>query len=220
MAVASNSEKIRSQYNRVAPVFSVGSSLTFPHRDYVNRKIIQPRLQLAHGQTVLDLCCGAGLNFPYIEECIGPNGRLVGLDFSDRLIERARALVASSGWENVTLMEGDALELPHLLKESVDVVMCSLAMCLISDKRAFLRAIRSVLRRNGQLAVFEFRPFTGFARILNPLLLLTLAPIPVNVRAVFREAPLIKDLLDIEFSHCAHAEFCSGSIYLGIARNE
>jgi ubiquinone/menaquinone biosynthesis C-methylase UbiE len=220
MALVSNSEKIRSQYNRVAPVFSVGSTLTFPHRDYVNREIVQPRLQLDRGQTVLDLCCGAGLNFPYIEEFIGPTGRLIGLDFSDRLVERARALAASSGWANVAVIEGDALELPDLVKEPVDAVICSLAMCLIPDKPALLRAIRSVLRPNGRLAVFELRPFSGFARIFNPLLLLMLAPIPVNIKAVFREAPLIKDLLDREFHQCVHAEFCAGSIYLGIARNE
>jgi ubiquinone/menaquinone biosynthesis C-methylase UbiE len=211
---------VRSQYNRIAPIFSIGSKLTFPHRDHINRKLIQPRLGLREGQTVLDLCCGAGLNFPYIEDCIGPTGRLLGLDFSDRLVERAQALTRASGWSNVTVYEGDALKLGDVIDEPVDAVLCSLAACLIPNKKAFFEAIKSLLRPNGRLAVLEFMPFKGWLGAFNPLLKIALCPIPVNIKAVFDEAPQVKQSMNAAFANCVHAEFYSGSVYVGVAQKE
>jgi len=47
-------------------------------------------LNLQPGQTVLDIACGTGRNFPLILEKIGPTGRLVGVDYTDAMLARAR----------------------------------------------------------------------------------------------------------------------------------
>jgi ubiquinone/menaquinone biosynthesis C-methylase UbiE len=63
------------------------------------------RLGLRAGQTVIDVACGTGLTFALIEDLIGPDGRLVGIDLSPEMLSQARERVAAKGWRNVTLIE-------------------------------------------------------------------------------------------------------------------
>ena len=62
-------------------------------------------LELAAGETVLDVACGTGLAFSLIEARIGAGGRLVGIDLSPEMLEQARERVQACGWDNVTLIE-------------------------------------------------------------------------------------------------------------------
>jgi demethylmenaquinone methyltransferase/2-methoxy-6-polyprenyl-1,4-benzoquinol methylase len=66
------------------------------------------RLGLAPGQTVLDVGCGTGASFPFLEAAIGSTGRLIGVDQSPEMLARARDRVAREGWDNVTLVESPA----------------------------------------------------------------------------------------------------------------
>ena len=64
----------------------------------------------AAGETIVDVGCGTGLNFDLIECGIGPGGRLIGLDLSAEMLDRARERVEEHGWENVVLLQGGAQE--------------------------------------------------------------------------------------------------------------
>src|SRR3954470_23718469 len=55
-------------------------------------------LGLRPGDTVVDIACGTGLNFPLIEEAIGPEGRIVGVDLTDAMLSRAEDRIAANGW--------------------------------------------------------------------------------------------------------------------------
>jgi ubiquinone/menaquinone biosynthesis C-methylase UbiE len=68
------------------------------------------RLELRPGQVVVDVACGTGLNFEGIEQGIGPEGHLIGLDLSPEMLAVARDRVATAGWGNVTLVEAAAEE--------------------------------------------------------------------------------------------------------------
>lgn len=69
-------------------------------------------LQPAPGATVLDVGCGTGLSFPALKQCIGPGGRIIGLDPSPEMLARARERVARHGWEGVELLEATAAAAP------------------------------------------------------------------------------------------------------------
>lgn len=62
------------------------------------------RLEIAPGDVVLDVACGTGLTLGPLAERVGPAGRVVGLDQSPEMLERARERVAAHGWRNVTLV--------------------------------------------------------------------------------------------------------------------
>lgn len=65
-------------------------------------------LHLQPGQTVLDVACGTGRNFPLILEKIGPTGKLVGVDYTSDMLVRAKERVEREGWKNVELIQADA----------------------------------------------------------------------------------------------------------------
>ncbi|NCF09415.1 MAG: methyltransferase domain-containing protein [Gammaproteobacteria bacterium] len=64
-------------------------------------------LELHPGQSVIDLGCGTGLNFAGLQRAVGPRGRIIGVDFSARMLDCARDRVSRAGWTNVELVEAD-----------------------------------------------------------------------------------------------------------------
>ncbi|MBI1885556.1 MAG: methyltransferase domain-containing protein [Chloroflexi bacterium] len=66
------------------------------------------RLQLQPGDIVLDLGCGTGLSFPLIEQAIGPEGRLIGIELSPDMLANAQERVERAGWQNATLIQAAA----------------------------------------------------------------------------------------------------------------
>ncbi|MEK6278503.1 MAG: methyltransferase domain-containing protein [Actinomycetota bacterium] len=68
------------------------------------------RMQLRPGQTVIDVACGTGLTFSLLEEGIGTEGRLIGIDLSAEMLEVAKQRIAGEGWKNVTLIESPVEE--------------------------------------------------------------------------------------------------------------
>jgi SAM-dependent methyltransferase len=69
-------------------------------------------LQLRAGATVLDIGCGTGLSFPALKQCIGPDGRIIGVDPSPDMLERARERVAAHHWDGIELLAATAAAAP------------------------------------------------------------------------------------------------------------
>lgn len=69
------------------------------------RKRAVAALQLAPGQTVLDVGCGTGASFARLCGAVGPDGRVVGVDQSSGMLEQARRRIAQQGWTNIEVVE-------------------------------------------------------------------------------------------------------------------
>ena len=108
-------------------------------------------LHLQPGQTVLDLACGTGRNFPLILEAIGPTGKLVGVDYTAAMLARARERVAREGWKNVELVQADAAQVN--LGRQFDAVCCTLAFGVIPDGFGALARMKAHLKPGGWLAI-------------------------------------------------------------------
>jgi ubiquinone/menaquinone biosynthesis C-methylase UbiE len=67
-------------------------------------------LGLRAGDSVIDIACGTGLNFPLLEKVIGPGGRIVGVDLTDAMLARARDRIVTNGWRNISLVQADAAD--------------------------------------------------------------------------------------------------------------
>jgi ubiquinone/menaquinone biosynthesis C-methylase UbiE len=87
------------QYRRRAAVYDLELALFEP----VRRRAVA-RLGLGRGDTVLDIACGTGLSLALLRGAVGPGGRVVGIEQSPEMIERARRRVAEQGWHNVQLV--------------------------------------------------------------------------------------------------------------------
>jgi ubiquinone/menaquinone biosynthesis C-methylase UbiE len=71
-------------------------------------------LGLKRGDRVIAFCCGTGQEFPFIQERIGPEGEILGVDWSNGMLERAHRRIADNGWTNVTLVKADVTALPRV----------------------------------------------------------------------------------------------------------
>jgi SAM-dependent methyltransferase len=91
------------QYRHAAPEYD-----THMKRFARWQRLAVERLELQIGDTVLDIGCGTGLAFPLLEERIGEEGRIVGIELSREMLEQARSRVAEEGWQNVMLVEAAA----------------------------------------------------------------------------------------------------------------
>jgi ubiquinone/menaquinone biosynthesis C-methylase UbiE len=212
-----SSHKVKAEYDRIAPYFSFGSAVTFPFRRSLYEQRILPLLGLRKGHSVLDLCCGAGHNFPYILSLIGQEGTLTGLDLSEKMLDVARSRVRRHGWNNVRLINGDAARIRELIPEYVDGVLCSLGISLMPNRLAVLHAIKDVLKPGGRVAIVEAQPFSGLAAVFNPLLYASMLPVPSNNQAIFHEAARSLEYIKQVFPNYQYAEHYSGFIYVVVA---
>jgi SAM-dependent methyltransferase len=104
--------------------------------------------------TVLDLGCGAGLDALVAARRVGSRGKVIGVDFSDSMLERARRAADESGTCNVELRLADAEKIP-LADASVDVVLINGILNLNPAREAILRELARVLRPGGAAWVAE-----------------------------------------------------------------
>jgi SAM-dependent methyltransferase len=97
------------------------------------------------GDTVLDLGSGAGIDLLLAAGRVGPGGRVIGVDMTDVMIEKARANIAASGLDNVEVRKGLIEELP-VETASVDWVISNCVINLSPEKDRVFAEIARVLR--------------------------------------------------------------------------
>ncbi len=118
-------------------------------------------LGLRPNSRVLEVGCGTGLNFRYLQEQLDPReGRLTGLDFSHDMLVRADKRVTRRGWSNIELVQGDATTMD--LGRQFDALFFGYSLTMIPDWRAALDRAREHLVTGGTLVVLDFSRFHGW----------------------------------------------------------
>jgi MoaA/NifB/PqqE/SkfB family radical SAM enzyme/SAM-dependent methyltransferase len=113
---------------------------------------------IAPGDTVVDLGSGTGIECFIASKLVGRNGRVIGVDMLDPMLERARAaadpVARNLGWANVEFRSGYLEQLP-LDDDSVDVILSNCVLNLSTHKRKTFAEIRRVLRPGGRMVVSD-----------------------------------------------------------------
>jgi ubiquinone/menaquinone biosynthesis C-methylase UbiE len=115
------------------------------------------RTGLAPGQRVLDLCCGAGASAIPAAHSVGPHGRVVGVDVSQRLLDLAGARADAEGLTNLELRCADATATGYADGE-FDAVVCVFGVFFLPGRVGFTREMWRLVGPDGTLAITTWGP--------------------------------------------------------------
>ena len=115
-------------------------------------RIARLLLGLSERDVVLDVACGPGNFTREFARAVGPHGLAVGIDASRTMLERGGAELRRAATSNVTLIRGDATQLPFR-DASFDATCCFAALHLFPDPFAALDEMRRALKPGGRIAL-------------------------------------------------------------------
>jgi len=161
------SSQVRTMFDRIAGVYDLMNRVMTAGLDRRWRERTVERAELDPGDAALDVCCGTGDLAFELARRAGSDGRVVGCDFSERMLELARAkdeelrLVAGpesngsrSGLAPVEFEWADALDLPYA-DASFDAVTVGFGVRNLADLETGLAELARVLKPGGRLVILE-----------------------------------------------------------------
>ena len=109
---------------------------------------------LKQGETVLDLGAGAGFDCFLAAKKVGPKGKVIGVDMTPEMLERARKNASKGNYRNVEFREGEIESLP-VDDDSVDVVISNCVINLSPEKEQVFKEVHRVLKKGGRFMVSD-----------------------------------------------------------------
>jgi ubiquinone/menaquinone biosynthesis C-methylase UbiE len=163
----SRRERLVETYRRRARHYDLTTRLYAFGPQWAYRRRAVQALQLSSGDTVVELACGTGLNFPLIEREIGPGGRIVGVDITDAMLVQAQHRIEANGWANVSLVRADMAEFDF--PAGVDAILATYAHALLPEPGRVIAHSAAALSAGGRCAVLDLKVPEHLPRWLTQL---------------------------------------------------
>jgi len=159
-------EQVNRMFDRVAARYDLLNSLMSAGLHHRWRERAADRAALGPGETALDVCCGTGDLAFELAGRIGPDGHVVGCDFSEPMLDLARDKAGARNVSGVRFEWADALNLPYDAGR-FDAVTVGFGVRNFADRDRGIREMARVLRPGGRLVILEFTrpqrlPFSAF----------------------------------------------------------
>ena len=106
-------------------------------------------VNLKRGETVVDLGSGAGIDAFLASKMVGKEGKVIGIDMTDEMLEKARKVSINNNYKNVEFRKGDIEEKIPIEDNSVDVVISNCVINLTSNKTNTFKEIYRILKKDG-----------------------------------------------------------------------
>lgn len=131
------------------------------------RRMVVEALELRPGDTVIEVGCGTGLNFDLLQKAVGPDGKIIGIDISEGMLDRARALVRAKGWQNVELncCSVSDFEFP----DGIDGIMATGVLTYEPEFDKVIERGTRALSSGRRWVVLDYKMPSGWQRIFAPV---------------------------------------------------
>jgi demethylmenaquinone methyltransferase/2-methoxy-6-polyprenyl-1,4-benzoquinol methylase len=161
-------EHLIETYRKRARHYDITSQLFYPFGpQQAHRRRAAQALRLRPGDSVVEIACGTGLNFPLIEQQIGPEGRIVGVDLTDAMLAQAQHRIETNGWSNVSLVQADAAEFEF--PTGVNAILATYAHSLLPESGRVIAHGAAALSAGGRWVVLDLKIPDGTPRWLTQL---------------------------------------------------
>jgi ubiquinone/menaquinone biosynthesis C-methylase UbiE len=213
--IHSTREHLIETYRKKAKHYDVTSRL-YPVPGYPQRgqrlQAVQA-LGLRPGDSVVDIACGTGLNFSLIEQLIGPDGRIVGVDLTDAMLAQAQQRIETNGWSNVSLVQADAAEFDFPTR--VDAILSTYALSHVPECGDVIAHGAAALSRGGRWVVLDLKAPDNAPRWLAQLGIAVARPFgSIDEWIARRPWEPIRAAMQDGLTHLSWTELCFGTAFL------
>ena len=181
-------EEIHDVYQKRARIYELAVYgcylLGFPIGRY--RRLVVKALAPGRGDTVVEIGCGTGMNFPLLQAEVGPTGKIIGVDISEEMLKRAGSRINDAGWKNVDLVLSSAAD--YSFPDRVDGVIATGVLTYEPDYDQVIERGTKALAPGGRWVVFDYKMPTGWFRHLVPLFIWIFRSFGIS-KALFGRTP-------------------------------
>ncbi|MEQ9398922.1 MAG: methyltransferase domain-containing protein [Longimicrobiales bacterium] len=205
--------QVRDRYRSTAPFYDRALLLYRLVGLGRHRRRAVEALDLQPGDTVVDLGCGTGANFTLLHDTVGPEGRIVGVDLTDAMLERARRRAEDEGFDNVVLVEANVVD--YELPARTAGVLATFALEMVPEYPSVIRRTAEALEEGGRLVLLGLKHPEGWPDWLVDLGVWINRPFGVSRDyAEFRPWQSLRQYFtEIEFR-----EMLAGAAYMAVGR--
>jgi ubiquinone/menaquinone biosynthesis C-methylase UbiE len=208
-------ERLIETYRKKARHYDITSRL-YPAPGYPQRS---QRLQavralgLRAGDTVIDMACGTGLNFPLLERLVGPDGQIVGVDLTDAMLARAQDRIETNGWSNISLMQADAAGFDF--PAGANAILSTYAMTQVPECAEVIAHGAKALSGGGRWVVLDLKLPGNTPGWLARLGIATVRPFAsIDEWIMRRPWEAIQAAMQEELADFSWTELCFGTAFL------
>ena len=208
-------ERLIETYRRKAKHYDITSRL-YPAPAYPQRS---QRLRAVHalglhpGDSVVDLACGTGLNFSLLEAAVGPGGRILGVDLTDAMLERAQDRIERHRWTNISLVQADAGDFNF--PGEVDAILSTYALTQVPRCAEVVAHGTAALSEGGRWVVLDLKVPGTTPRWLAQLGTAALRPFAAIDEWIMRRPwEEIRLAMEEELADVSWSELCFGTAFL------
>jgi len=155
--MALNKNQIIQLYRKRAANYDLSANLYYliGFREFKYRKMAIQQLQLQPGDTVVEIGCGTGLNIPLLVSAVGPEGKVIGVDLTDKMLAEAKSRVIKNDWSNVDLIQSDATQ--YVFPDNINGIISTFAITLIPGYEEIIQRGSEALAPQGHMVIADLR---------------------------------------------------------------
>ncbi|MGG1687584.1 demethylmenaquinone methyltransferase [Pseudalkalibacillus sp. NRS-1564] len=151
---SSKEERVHDVFQTISKRYDVMNSVISFQRHKAWRKDTMRLMDVQKGTTALDVCCGTADWTLAMADAVGKSGTAIGLDFSENMLEVGQVKVKEKKKDNVTLLHGNAMNLPFE-DNSFDYVTIGFGLRNVPDYNQVIKEMFRVVKPGGQVVCLE-----------------------------------------------------------------